>query len=238
MPIKAKLVELIQNAILEEQSFIHSQGESGNTGEGSLEHWSAKDVLAHIRAWKENMIQGLEATAEGGSTAWDDDVDATNARLFELHRSENWQRVIAGLDATDRRLVEAVQMMSELELMDPGRNPWRNKRPAWVSIAGNGFTHPIVHIGQYAFEHGDAERGTRLFEMAADRLMKVDTSPNWQATAVYNLACAYAMGGQHERAIDHLRRALALNPDLTEWSKKDPDLVSLHANAEYLALYA
>jgi hypothetical protein len=237
MPIKEKLIELIQSAIQEEQRFIQSQGEIGLTGEGSLEHWSAKDMLAHIRSWKENMIQGLESTAEGGSTAWDADVDAANARLFELHRHETWQRVVGGLDAAGRRLIETVQMMSELDLMDPARNPWRNKRPAWVSIAGNGFTHPIVHLGQYAFEHGDAEHGTRLFELAAERLMKVDDGPLWQATAVYNLACAYAMGSQPERAIAHLRQALALNPDLTEWSKKDPDLMPLHGNAEYQALY-
>jgi tetratricopeptide (TPR) repeat protein len=184
------------------------------------------------------MILGLEATASGGRTAWDDNEDATNARIFELHRHESWERIAGGLDDVNQRLLDALQMLSELDLMDPARNPWRNKRPAWVSIAGNSFTHPIVHLAQYAFEHGDPERGTHLNELAAERLMKVDDSPSWRATAVYNLACAYAMGGQREKAIANLRQALELNPDLTEWSKKDPDLTSLHGDPDYLAIYA
>jgi hypothetical protein len=34
-----------------------------------------------------------------------------------------------------------------------------------------------------------------------------------------------------------VREALAVNPKLTEWSKEDADLVSLHDLPEYQALY-
>ncbi len=237
MPIKAKLIELMQSAMLEEQAFAASFGESGVTAVGTLERWTAKDLLAHIRAWKENMIEGLDATAHGRPTAWDGDTDATNAQVFEKHCRDSWERVTAGLTETNQRLLETVQMMSDLELMDPGRNPWRNKRPAWVSIAGNSFSHPIVHIAQYAFEQGDAAHGTLLNEMIAERLLAMDDSPAWKGNALYNLACAYALGGQCEKAVANLREALALNPELVEWSRKDPDLEPLHSIPEYEALY-
>jgi hypothetical protein len=54
----------------------------------------------------------------------------------------------------------------------------------------------------------------------------------------YNLACHYALSGQKERAISGLREALTLNPDLTEWSKQDPDFVPLRQEAGYQALYS
>jgi len=53
----------------------------------------------------------------------------------------------------------------------------------------------------------------------------------------YNLACCYALAGQAEKAMDALREALRLAPDLTEWSKQDPDLVSLRERPDYQSLY-
>jgi len=237
MPIKAKLIELMQSAMLEEQAFASQFGEEGVTAEGTLERWTAKDLLAHIRAWKENMIEGLQATAEGRSTAWDGDTNTTNAHVFEQHRNDNWEQVTRCLSETNRRLLETIQTMSELELMDPGRNPWRNKRPAWVSIAGNSFSHPMVHMAQYAFEHDDPAHGTLLNEMVAERLLAMDDSPAWKGNALYNLACAYALGSQRQKAIENLREALSLNPELSEWSQKDPDLEPLHGDKGYEALY-
>jgi hypothetical protein len=237
MPIKAKLIELMQSAMLEEQAFASQFGEEGVTAEGTLERWTAKDLLAHILAWKENMIAGLAATAESRPTAWDGDTDATNAKIFDKHRKDSWDQVIRCLSETNRRLLETVQTMSELELMDPGRNPWRNKRPAWVSIAGNSFSHPMVHIAQYAFEHGDPAHGTLLNELVAERLLAMDDSPAWKGNALYNLACADALGGQYEKAIENLREALSLNPELSEWCRKDPDLVPLHGDKSYEALF-
>ena len=54
---------------------------------------------------------------------------------------------------------------------------------------------------------------------------------------IYNTACQHALSGQKATAIAELRQALKLNPGLTEWSKEDSDLVSLHEEADYQALY-
>jgi hypothetical protein len=35
----------------------------------------------------------------------------------------------------------------------------------------------------------------------------------------------------------HLPEALRIQPDVVEWSKEDPDLVSLHSLPAYQALY-
>jgi hypothetical protein len=55
--------------------------------------------------------------------------------------------------------------------------------------------------------------------------------------ALYNLACFYAVNGQADQALALLPEALRLQPDVVEWSKEDPDLVSLHGLPAYQALY-
>jgi hypothetical protein len=54
----------------------------------------------------------------------------------------------------------------------------------------------------------------------------------------YNLACHYALSGEIETAIEKLREALEMNPELTEWSKEDADLACLREEPGYRALYA
>ena len=52
--------------------------------------------------------------------------------------------------------------------------------------------------------------------------------PAWvKGSFLYNLACFYALQNQREQAATRLQEALVLAPDLTEWSKSDPDLAAL-----------
>ena len=74
-------------------------------------------------------------------------------------------------------------------------------------------------------------------EKTAKLLSELDESQSWQGVLRYNLACHYALAGETETAIGKLRRALELNPELTEWSKEDSDLASLREELGYKALY-
>ena len=42
--------------------------------------------------------------------------------------------------------------------------------------------------------------------------------------AVYNAACAEALAGDRAAALEHLRRAIELDPRCAEWAKTDADL--------------
>jgi tetratricopeptide (TPR) repeat protein len=75
-------------------------------------------------------------------------------------------------------------------------------------------------------------------EEAAKLARELDESEDWQGLLQYNLTCHYALIGETERAIERLGEALKLNPELTEWSKEDPDLASIREEPACLALYA
>ena len=44
---------------------------------------------------------------------------------------------------------------------------------------------------------------------------------------VYNLACAQARAGRTDVALDHLRRAVELDPRFAEYGQTDDDLASI-----------
>jgi tetratricopeptide (TPR) repeat protein len=63
---------------------------------------------------------------------------------------------------------------------------------------------------------------------AAELAGALERRPDHPAT-LYNVACAEALAGRPEAALEHLRRALELRPDLGELAHSDEDLSSVRA---------
>jgi hypothetical protein len=114
---------------------------------------------------------------------------------------------------------------------------WYDGRPLWRVIIGNGYNHPLIHIAQYYQNVGDMTRAAEITSMLGEPLLVLDDSPGWLGTVHYNAACAHALRGAKEEALEELAKALRLNEQLVEWSKEDPDLDSLRSEPAYQALY-
>ncbi len=238
MDVKRELLNLLQRAYEQEQTFVSNLSDEERSAAGTPDHWSARDLVAHIAAWKERIAQNLEAVAQGKAPVRYEDFDRINAEDFKAHRDRPWADVLAWSERAHTSLMRRIQAMSEDDLLDTEAFPWQNGRPLWRLIAGTEYTHPISHIAQYYADRGDTSRATEIQEEAADLLARLDDSPDWQGIVRYNLACHYSLSGQKERAIKGLREALRLNPDLTDWSKEDPDFAPIRQDPDYLALYA
>ena len=52
---------------------------------------------------------------------------------------------------------------------------------------------------------------------------------------VYNLACCEALSGEREEALEHLRRAVALDPRIATYARTDPDLESIRSDPRFVA---
>jgi tetratricopeptide (TPR) repeat protein len=52
-------------------------------------------------------------------------------------------------------------------------------------------------------------------------------------TIHYQLACYYALGGDRERALEHLKIGVDRNPKLKEWAAKDSDLDAIRDDPSY-----
>ena len=51
--------------------------------------------------------------------------------------------------------------------------------------------------------------------------------------ALYHVACAEALAGRHDDAVEHLRRALELRPELAEHARADEDFVSIRERPDW-----
>ena len=56
----------------------------------------------------------------------------------------------------------------------------------------------------------------------------LDQSPPYPEL-LYNVACSEALLGRTEDALEHLRRAIDLMPEITQFAREDDDLTALHA---------
>jgi serine/threonine protein kinase/Flp pilus assembly protein TadD len=77
---------------------------------------------------------------------------------------------------------------------------------------------------------GRSEDAVRHLEMT------VALRPN-DSNVLYNAACTYTVLGKKAEALDLLRRALASGYANFDWPRQDPDLISLHADPEFLKLF-
>jgi tetratricopeptide (TPR) repeat protein len=233
MTLKDKLVALIESIGAEEQALSDILSEAERSAPGEADQWAPKDEIAHLAAWTERAVGNLEAASRGESPVRYDDFEAVNARDFEKYRDWSWEEALERALTANGRLIEQIKGRSEADL----EAPLTEERTVWRSIAGTGYTHPVIHLGHIYLGRGDAEYATELQETAAAALLELDRSHTWQGTVRYNLACHYALIGDGERAISGLREALELNPGLKEWSREDPDFTCIREEPAYLALY-
>ena len=237
MELKAEILDLLERAYEEQQAFAAGLSDEERAAPGTPEQWAARDLVAHVVTWQERLAHNIHAASRGETPPAVGDVDQANAEIFEQHRNRPWEDILAYAARAVEVLAETVRAMRDDDLLSTQTLPWQRNRPLWRTIVGTGYVHPLSHLTQYYAEHGQAGRGAALSEEAARRLAQLDDSPDWRGTVQYNLACYYALAGQHDSAMEALCEALHLAPDLTEWSKQDTDLVSLRERPDYQSLY-
>jgi adenylate cyclase len=93
------------------------------------------------------------------------------------------------------------------------------------------MSHVRSLLGIALVRSGDTETGIAQAERA------LALAPD-DGRMSYNLACAYALAGQPERAIEQIKKAIADLPTyLSDWPREDPDLASLHDHPEFKRIF-
>jgi tetratricopeptide (TPR) repeat protein len=87
----------------------------------------------------------------------------------------------------------------------------------------------ILRAGMYAQE-GRSEDSVREANLAM--VLRPD-----EATVLYNAACTFASLGKKSEALDALQKAWNAGFKDADWTRRDPDLASLHGDPEFERLY-
>jgi tetratricopeptide (TPR) repeat protein len=235
--LTASLIELCGRAQSDQRELLATLSDDERAAIGTADHWVIKDTVLHIAFWKKTQVERLVAAARGEAPVELEHYEQVNARVFEEWRERPWPAVIDESERVFEALVAQIRAFDPEALTDPDRYAWQNGRALISSVVGNGFWHPESHIAQCYIDRGDLPRATRMQEQLTEQLGQYGDQLVPRGEALYNLACFYAVNGLADQALALLPESLRLQPSLVEWSKEDPDLVSLHDVPAYRALY-
>jgi len=233
--LKLRLLDLLERAYEEEQVFVQRLSDEERSAVGAPEQWSAKDVIAHIAAWKERAAQVLAALRSGEPGPDFEGLDQINARIFEENQNLTWSDVLSRSAQKVGFLHEQTEATPDDVLIAPEESDWHDE-PVWWFVVGAGYNHSLGHLAQYYIGRGDTTYAIEMQEEAAEHLLPLDEGPEWQGRVHYGLAIYYAAVGQPGKAIDASRKAFRLHPALAERSKADSRLTSIRENSEYRRL--
>jgi tetratricopeptide (TPR) repeat protein len=221
---KQSLLSILENEEHEENALIAGLSDQERRAIGTPAKWSARDLIAHINAWKLKLGQNLLALSEGRSGREPDEDDVENARTYENFQTRDWSEIIEFARAANSLLREQVGQLNDRALENRGGFPWEGDRPLWRVIAGTAYIHPNLHITAFSRENNHPDLADTVSEHMARDLMTLDSSPDWRGLVVYNLACHYSLSGETEKALDSLEKAFSLYPDIKDWARQDTDL--------------
>jgi hypothetical protein len=234
-----RLRQLLHQTYARELAFVDQLDAAERERIGTFDNWSARDVLAHNAAWKEYLAGELAAASRGKPSARpaDFDFNEENERIFRRHQGQGWAQILQTADAAHQSLMAQAAALTEDDLARRDLLPWQDGRPVWRMIVGNGVVHPTLHLADAYRNLGATRAAAEMVAAVGEPLAGLDADPAWQSVVRYNEACGQALLGQSAAALASLRTALALNPELVEWSREDPDLASLRHLPAYRALY-
>jgi tetratricopeptide (TPR) repeat protein len=195
-----------------------------------------KDHLAHANYWTERVIAQLKIALGEQNLDRLDDFKKTNEETFESFKELAWQEIHLWSEQVHVQLVDALSKFSTEILDDPERFEWTNHRPLWNEVVFTAVYHRVQHACDILNLCGMAETVSGVQEQFSQMMEQMDDSDRWRGTTKYNLACYYALDGKQDIAIETLKDALKLNPELLTWSKQDNDLDSLRDLSAFQSL--
>jgi hypothetical protein len=148
---KEKLIQEISNERERFEKSLEAVPTQQMVMPGVMDDWTVKDFLAHITIWEQRMIAWLEQTMRDEvpemlppGLTWDD-LDQWNEETYQKHRQRALDEVLTDFEMSYFQALGAVEKVSEDDLLDPDRYPWREGRPLWVMVAANTSWHYKEH---------------------------------------------------------------------------------------------
>jgi hypothetical protein len=231
--LHADLVELLQAARDAERDIFAMLPAETRDAPRTIGEWSAKDVQAHLAAWRAIEARRLDATARGEAfrpddPATDEPIDESNADLHAQRTGWSWQQVDREADTSVQALIDAIALSSHDVLCECDGTV--------TGIGSNGANHAMAHLSDIApLTDGGLQRYGVLVNQMEQILARRHLRPRDTGVMLYNIACHHALAGELDEARRLLRIAFAQRHELLESAAEDPDLAALRGELASLA---
>ncbi|MCX6048151.1 MAG: ClbS/DfsB family four-helix bundle protein [Chloroflexi bacterium] len=125
------------------ETLLEEVGEARMTQPGATGHWTFKDVIAHLNAWRQQGINKLTAAKQHqlpAAPAWpafldeETETEQINEWIFETNRHRSLQDILSESRRQFDQLEELTQSLSEQDLLDPNRFAWMQGNPLGPTI--------------------------------------------------------------------------------------------------------
>jgi hypothetical protein len=99
----------------------------------TLGAWSFKDMLAHLAEWEAHMPAWVGAARRGETVEQPDwkNLDGFNDRLYQAHKDQSLDEVLAYFHEIHRQFMEMVEAMPEEEMLTRSYYPFTGKGAIW-----------------------------------------------------------------------------------------------------------
>lgn len=236
--LRMGVLELLRLQRAGEQELVAALSPVERAARGTPEQWSAKDLIAHITAWRLLTADRLRAALEGFEPRPVRPDDEENADFFAEYSERSWYDVEAAADRSVAELADLLPAFPDADLTDAQRYPWNGGRPLLHSVMGNGVEHPAGHLDEWHRLRGEPEHGLQHHEALVTASRNNRLPDQLLGNAIYNLACAHALAGDADRAIAFLSEALQLHPGLTHLARDDADFAAIRSSPAFQSLVA
>lgn len=147
---KATWLDLIRSGRAEWDALLQEVGKDRMAIPGVVGDWSVKDLLAHVTFWEGSATRHLEAAIRGEPTSPTPytglDFEEVNQLVYRENKDRTVDDLLEWSISTHRRMVGAIEALSEEQLGEPGRFPWLEGSPLWEAVSGNSYDHYPEHI--------------------------------------------------------------------------------------------
>ncbi len=231
---KTEMLNAIAFARQELETFCSSITPEEKEQRGSLEKWSASDVLTHLTFWEKHLNKVIDKGMQGEKIPVAGDYfDRVNDGVLFTYIDQPFDEALSEEKAAYQEFMGFIQNVAVEELGDRKKFEFLDGRALFDRALGTHVYHTVFHIADYYIKNGKREEALELQKILTDLLIQF---PTWKANSIYNLACFYSLNGMKEEAIEQLKIAFKEKEDLIEWSKRDSDIDPIRGEVGYLEL--
>jgi uncharacterized protein (TIGR03083 family) len=140
---KTDLLDTLQTERAKIEALLARLTEAQMLQPGAQNHWSVKDIVAHLTVWERRGAIWIEAMARGETPqapvpgqAWDK-VDRLNEEAFEEFQHRSLAEVLADFQQSFPLLIQQVEALSDDVLRKAYQGAWTDNEPkyGWEIVA-------------------------------------------------------------------------------------------------------
>lgn len=228
------LFEMLEATRVAERAIYEALDPPVREAPGTIGDWSAKDVLAHLAAWREVEAERLrtgwhDRTHDGADEPAGETEDDASARIQAERAAWTWQHVADAANTSLDELQSAIAA-TPAEILERSEH-------MTAGIGAHGADHALAHLADVANLAGPAaEPPFSAFERRIEAILRRGRIPERDVgVLLYNLGCNAALAGRLDDARRLVGDGLRRRPDLLDWALEDPDLASIRGELRGLA---